>query len=68
MTVQRYAVIATAETTIINPDGTTISVAPGYVLNVVLWDGDTSIWSPPAGTEARADPTGALQISQTTTV
>jgi hypothetical protein len=68
MAVQPYAIIATVATTITNPDGTTSSVAPGYVLNVVLWDGDTSIWSPPAGTEARADPTGTLQIGQTTTV
>jgi hypothetical protein len=67
MAVQAYAVIATVATTITNEDGTTSNVAPGYVLNIVLWDG-ISAWTAPAGAETRADPTGTLQIGQTTTV
>jgi hypothetical protein len=61
-TVQSYAVIATAAGTI---DGQT--VVAGQVVNVVLWDGVTP-WTPPAGTETRADPTGSLQIGQIATV
>ena len=57
-----YAVIATAAGTI---DGQ--AVTAGEVVNIVVWDGVTP-WTPPVGTEVRADPTGTLQIGQTTTV
>ncbi len=57
-----YALVATAAGTV---SGQTVVM--GQVVNVVLWDGVTP-WSPPAGTEARADPTGSLQIGQTTTI
>jgi hypothetical protein len=57
-----YAIIATAAATV---NGA--SVSAGTVINRVLWDGAAS-WSPPSGTEARADPTGALPIGSTTTV
>lgn len=58
----RYAVIATAAGTV---NGQTVTA--GEVVNIVLWDGATQ-WFPPAGTEARADPTGTLQIGSATTV
>jgi hypothetical protein len=35
----------------------TTFAAAGYVINIVMWDGDT-IEAPPAGTETRPDPTG----------
>jgi len=57
-----YAVIATAAGTYFG-----VAATVGEVVNVVLWDG-ASPWAPPVGTEARADPSGALQIGQTTTV
>lgn len=62
MTIQTYAVIATAA-----GDYYGITATVGEVVNVVLWDGAAE-WTPPVGTEARADPTGTLQIGQTTTV
>jgi len=37
MTVQAYAII---------------DAASGYLINLVLWDGDTQKWSPPVGTTA----------------
>jgi hypothetical protein len=67
MTVQPYAIIATVATTIENPDGTTTSVTPGYVLNRIMWDGGAE-WACQTGTEARADPNGALPIGSTTSV
>jgi hypothetical protein len=57
MTVQPYAIIATATGEYYGASATI-----GEVVNIVLWDGDTATWSPPAGTEARADPSGTLQI------
>jgi hypothetical protein len=63
MTVQPYAIIATA-----TGEYYGAPAIIGEVVNIVLWDGDTATWSPPAGTEARADPTGTMQIGQTTTV
>jgi hypothetical protein len=57
-----YVVIATASGTI---NGQTVAV--GEVINIILWDG-VAPWTPPDGTEVRADPTGALTIGQTTTV
>ena len=62
MTEQPYAIIATAA-----GDYYGITAVVGQVVNVVVWDG-ASDWTPPTGTEARADPTGTLQIGQTTTV
>ncbi len=62
MAEQNYAVIATVAGTYY---GTAATV--GDVVNVVLWDG-VAPWTPPAGTELRADPEGALLIGQTTTV
>jgi hypothetical protein len=67
MTVQPYAIIATVATTIENPDGTTTSATPGYVLNRVMWDGGAD-WAPQTGSEARADPNGTLAIGSMTTV
>lgn len=29
-----------------------IDVAGGWLVNLVMWDGDTSKWTPPAGTTA----------------
>jgi hypothetical protein len=66
-TVQPYTIVAIIATTIENPDGTTTSVAPGYALNRIMWDGSAD-WACQAGTEARADPNGALPIGSTTTV
>jgi len=63
VTTQPYAIIATAV-----GDYYGITATVGQVVNIVLWDGDTTAWSPPTGTEARADPTGTMQIGQTTTV
>lgn len=63
MSVQPYAIVATVAGTYY---GTVATVAE--VVNVVMWDGNTATWQPPAGTEARADPDGTLQIGQTTTV
>jgi hypothetical protein len=62
MATQQYAVIATTVGTYY---GTAATV--GQVVNRVMWDGGTE-WSPPIGTEARADPEGTLAIGQTTTV
>jgi hypothetical protein len=62
MAQQPYAVIATSAGTVSDQ-----TVVVRQVVNVVLWDGVTP-WSPPAGTETRADPTGSLQIGQTTTI
>jgi hypothetical protein len=58
-----YAVIATATGTVNGQ-----AVTAGEVVNIVMWDGVTP-WSPPAGTEVRANnvPT-PLAIGQTTTV
>jgi hypothetical protein len=67
MAEQAYAIIAIVATTITNTDGTTTAVSPGYVLNRAMWDG-VSEWSPPPGTEVRADAAGSLAIGQTTTV
>jgi hypothetical protein len=72
MTEQAYAVIATVAQQVMiqnpaNGEPVETTVQPGYVINRVMWDGGSE-WSPPAGTEARADPTGTLQIGQTTTV
>ncbi len=72
MTTQPYAIIATAHSRLppaLSQEGvqSEITVQPGYVLNRVMWDGGTK-WAPPVGTEARADPQGALAIGSTTTV
>jgi len=72
MTVQPYAVIATVaqRVMILNPaNGEPIETAVqlGDVINRVMWDGGSD-WSPPTGTEARADPNGTLPIGSTTTV
>jgi hypothetical protein len=61
MTIQPYAIIATAAGTYYG-----ITATIGEVVNVVLWDGGDE-WSPPTGTEARADPDGLLQIGYMTT-
>lgn len=63
MATEAYAIIATVAGEYYGTPGTV-----GEVVNIVLWDGDTSVWTPPTGTEARADPTGTLQIGSTTTV
>jgi hypothetical protein len=60
---ERYILIATVAGTYYGSAATA-----GQVVNAVIWDGDTSTWAPPAGTEARSDPTDTLQIGQTTTV
>jgi hypothetical protein len=57
MSSQAYAIIATEAGTFYGVDAVV-----GTVVNRVMWNGDTTIWSPDAGTEARADPTGALDI------
>jgi hypothetical protein len=62
MATEAYAIIATIAGTYY---GVTATV--GEVVNRVVWDG-VADWAPPAGTEARADPTGLLQIGQVTTV
>jgi hypothetical protein len=62
MAAEPYAVIATVAGTYYGVPATI-----GEVVNVVLWDGGPE-WTAPAGTEARADPTGALAIGMTTTV
>jgi hypothetical protein len=62
MTIQPYAVIATVAGIYYG-----VSATAGEVVNRVMWDGGTE-WAPPTGTEARADPTGTLQIGQTTTI
>ncbi|HET6610129.1 MAG TPA: hypothetical protein VFG62_25920 [Rhodopila sp.] len=67
MATQPYAVIATISKTIINNDGSASTAQPGTVLNIVMWDG-ASKWTPPDGTEARADPSGTLTIGSMTTV
>lgn len=59
---QEYAVIVVTAGTY---DG--VAAVAGQVINRVMWDG-VSEWTPQAGTEARADPNGTLQIGSTTTV
>jgi hypothetical protein len=63
MPAQPYAIIATVAGTYYG-----LSAIVGEVVNTVMWDGDTSTWSPPAGTEARVNSAAELQIGQTTTV
>ncbi|NPD67314.1 hypothetical protein HN018_06965 [Lichenicola cladoniae] len=67
MAQQAYAIIAAAPMSYIAPDGSSAQAAAGTVINRVMWDGSSS-WAPPAGTEARADPTGTLNIGATTAV
>lgn len=67
MALQAYAVIATTATTYVNQAGVTVPAPAGTVINRVMWDGGSD-WAPPAGTEARADPDGTLNIGTTTTV
>lgn len=35
--------------------------------NIILRDGNTSVWQPPSGYEAKPDFTGTIQIGQTVT-
>lgn len=41
-------------------------VADGVVENIVVWNGDTSVWQPPEGSIAvRLSPTDAISIGYT---
>lgn len=62
MVVQNYLIIATAPGTV---NGQTVTA--GEVVNVALWDG-VAPWTPPTGTETRADPTGEIQVGATVSV
>lgn len=68
---QNYALVCTAtcsvQTTDANGNPTTTQEPAGYVTNVILWDGNTSVWQPPSGYEAKPDFTGGIQIGQTVT-
>ncbi len=67
MAAQAYAIIATASITYVNGQGATVQAPAGTVINRVMWDGGSD-WTPPANTEARADPNGTLGIGSTTSV
>jgi hypothetical protein len=68
---QDYALVCTSpcsvQTTDTNGNLTTVQEPSGYVTDVILWNGNTSVWQSPAGYEVQPDFTGAIQIGQTVT-
>lgn len=64
----RYILVATAAFLDMDQETfETVDRPVGYIINAVVWDGNTETWNPPEGFIAVLDDIGAYEIGDTYT-